>query len=108
LKDGGCLEDDEDGPGEDGDALGEDGEGLEDEDPGLRNDGSGLGDGDGWKAVGWVLLVDLEPSTTRRSSSRSSTPSTHFKNSRHPHMLTDLLQQKHTQILKVAVWFPRK
>jgi hypothetical protein len=51
LKDGGCLEDDEDGPGrEDGDALDEDGEGLEDDAGGLRNDGSGLGDGDGWKA----------------------------------------------------------
>ena len=55
------------------------------------------------------LLVDLEPSTSRRSSSCSSTQqSTHFKNSRHPDNMTDLLQQKHTQILKVAVWFPRK
>lgn len=60
MKDGGCLEDDEDGPGEDGDALGEDGEGLEDEDPGLRNGGSGLGDGDGWKAVGRVLWDDFD------------------------------------------------
>lgn len=57
MKDGGCLEDDEDGPGEDGDALGEDGE---DEIPGLRNDGSGLGDGDGWKAVGSALWDDFD------------------------------------------------